>query len=45
MDAIKRFLRGYWPWILLPGFLLSVLWLVAELSASSGDAPGSYAIM
>jgi len=43
--AIKRFLAGYWPWILLPSILLSLLWLAAELSASSGDAPGSYAIM
>jgi len=45
LESIKRYLRGYWPWILLPGVLLGLLWLVAELSATSGAAPGSYAIM
>jgi hypothetical protein len=45
VESIRHFLRGYWPWILLPSVLLGLLWLAAQLSASSGDAPGSYAIM
>jgi len=45
VDSLKRYFRSYWPWILLPSALLLLLWIVAWLSASSGDAPGSYAIM
>jgi hypothetical protein len=45
MATLKRFVREYWFWLILPSLALGLLWIVANITAAGGDAPGSYAIM